>query len=142
MRLSLTQQIFHVGRVKLGIFPLGTPRVWYVGRTQFASGLKRLSSDDSVEGANRFHFCVVRTGLETGAISAIPTSIIVRNSSDVCVACAYAHARMLLLTFTHTLMFISYIMRTCIYIADVHMLRTYVNTRSVHMANCLQNGGF
>ena len=64
MRLLLTQQIFHVGRVKLGIFPLGTASVLYVVRTQFESDLKHLSSDDSVEGANRFHFCVVRTNLK------------------------------------------------------------------------------
>ena len=63
MQLSLTQQIFHVGRVKLGIFLLGTARVLYVVRMQFASGLKRLGQGDSVEGTNRFHFCVVRTGL-------------------------------------------------------------------------------
>ena len=64
MRLLLTQQIFHVGRVKLGIFLLGTAHVLYVVRTQFASNLKRLGQGDSVEGANRFHFCVVWTGLK------------------------------------------------------------------------------
>ena len=63
MRLSLTQQIFHMGRVKLGIFLLGMVRVLYVVRTQFASGLKHLGQGDSVEGANRFNFCIVRTGL-------------------------------------------------------------------------------
>ena len=49
MQLSLTQQIFHVGRVKLGIFLLGTARVLYLVRTLFASGLKRLGQGESIE---------------------------------------------------------------------------------------------
>ena len=51
-----------MGRVKLGIFLLGTAHILYVVRTQLASGLKHLGQGDSVEGANRFHFCIVRTG--------------------------------------------------------------------------------
>ena len=69
MRLSLTQQIFHVGWVKLGIFLLRNGarfvRMWM----QFAGGLKRLGQGDSDKGANRFHFCVVRTGLKISIVA-------------------------------------------------------------------------
>ena len=54
-----------MGRVKLGIFPLGTARVCYVVRTQFASGLKRLNEQVAYkrgvagpkEMATRINYC-------------------------------------------------------------------------------------